>query len=389
MTHRFPPSDLNRLIDDHYRFDLAQSGAPELTWRDLSDFGVEERLENLVLGYGTSTGSEALRTAIARSIGGGVRSEHIIVTPGAGAALFLVTFTLAGPEDEVVTVVPNFPPTLDAVSASGATSKLLRLHFDDGYRMQLAKLEAALSRRTALVILVSPSSPSGTLVSQSNVADALALVRTIAPQARVLVDETYRRATYAETRRMPSTAAWDESVLTTESLSKCHGAPGLRIGWIVCREEAVRRRFAAAKVGTVIACGTVDEALATLLLDNEEAILARRARSLLQSLTVVEHWVAANPRYLEWVKPHAGAMCSIRLRGDWVEDKDATRVLEAFKKRNVSVAPGTLFGDETRVFRLGFGLLPPPQLSTALTLLSEALADFDAHGPKVTATRPR
>jgi aspartate/methionine/tyrosine aminotransferase len=355
------------------RFNLGGSYASELTWKELVDLGALDYLGNLPLAYGTSPGRDTLRSAIAKATG--VRSEEILVTTGAAGALFLANFVLAGPGDEVVTVTPNFPPTIEAIAASGATTRLVRLSFENGYRLRLADLERVLSGKTALVILVTPGNPSGVALTRAELAAALQVTRELAPQAYVLVDETFRRATFGKASPEASAASWDDRVMTIESLSKCHGAPGLRIGWLVCRDESLRRRIAAAKMGTVISCGTLDETLATLVLDKQEVILAQRATLLERALRLVETWVQDNYGSVEWVKPDAGAFCSVRMRRDCFTDAVVPEIYAAFEARGVKVAHASIFGDELRVFRLGFGSVPETGLSQALALMSDAFAE--------------
>jgi aspartate/methionine/tyrosine aminotransferase len=369
---RFPPNDLTSLIDETSVYNLAASYAADLSWRDLVSMGADRVLDDLSIGYGTSRGGEHLRAVIARSVG--VTADDVLVTTGSTSALFMSIFLLAGPGDEVVTVTPNFPPTLDAIVAAGATRRLVRLSFEEGYRLPLDRLEQALSSRTTLVILVSPGNPSGVSLGDAELRDALAMIADRAPRARVIVDEVYRRATYGAARSVASAAKEHEAVMTTESLSKSHGTAGLRLGWLICRDQELRRRLAAAKMGTVIACGTVDEALATLVLEHEPRILSARSAHLEQGLGLVERWVTENAGRVQWVRPHAGALCVVRFDPDRYDADAATDMLRRFRNRGVTVAPGTLFGESPHAFRLGFGAVSPNELDTALALMTETMA---------------
>jgi DNA-binding transcriptional MocR family regulator len=80
-------------------------------------------------------------------------------------------------------------------------------------------------------------------------------------------------------------------------------------------------------------------------------------------------WVDENGDVVEWIRPDAGALCVVRLK-DGVD-------LQAFRRAaaelGVRVADGEWFGDEKRVFRLGFGFLPAAELKAALDALREAV----------------
>ena len=120
---------------------------------------------------------------------------------------------------------------MDIISAVGATKKTLRLSFDEGYELNIERLSSVLSERTRLVIFVTPHNPSGTSTPQKTIETAINLIQQKSPKACSLIDETYREATYGDNQVALSMAGFSERVLTTTSLSKCHGAPG--IDWVV------------------------------------------------------------------------------------------------------------------------------------------------------------
>ena len=79
---------------------------------------------------------------------------------------------------------------------------------------------------------------------------------------------------------------------------------------------------------------------------------------------------------VEWVRPDAGALCCVRLCPGVFDDTAVSRFYAELAKQGVRVANGTWFGDEARVFRLGFGLLPMQDLEAALEQFSQIAADL-------------
>jgi DNA-binding transcriptional MocR family regulator len=134
--------------------------------------------------------------------------------------------------------------------------------------------------------------------------------------------------------------------------------------------------LSAAKMGTVISCGAIDETLATLILDHEAQVLAEQRSLLGRAVQRVANWVDQNKDRVEWVRPDAGAICSIRLRPEHFAQDQILAVYDAFKKRGVKIAPAAMFGDEERIFRLGFGCLADARLAEALEVLSEELSGW-------------
>ena len=123
----------------------------------------------------------------------------------------------------------------------------------------------------------------------------------------------------------------------------------------------------------MIANSTVDEMLGLRVLTQAQPIIATRRKHLGDGLARTAAWVARNAALVEWVKPDAGALCCVRLRSDQFDPAGVARFHAALSRLDARVGDGTWFGDEARVSRLGFGLLPIPELELALGVLSTAL----------------
>ena len=128
------------------------------------------------------------------------------------------------------------------------------------------------------------------------------------------------------------------------------------------------------KFNTVISNSPVNEALALRVFERREAIIDERRRYLASSLAQMEAWVHANSDSVEWVKPHAGAICCVRLRPSEHDDAAVERFYAALKREGVQVSSGAWFGDSPRVFRVGFGHLAGAELDAALAAVAECLS---------------
>lgn len=367
--NRFPENDIISLVGTPPRYELGESTGPDLRVADLVDD--PSALDDLPLGYGTAAGDPGLRTAIAAAHG--VDPDDVVVTAGGMHALFLLAFLLCRPGDEAVIAEPCFPLARNALAAIGADIRVLRLTFDQGYRLDPRGLRDALSPRTRLVSLASPQNPSGVAISPAALRETLALMAYICPDAYLLVDETYREASYADDPIAETALALGPKVVSVASLSKCHGAPGLRIGWAITCDRKLRRQLVVAKFNTIVSCPRIDEALALRVFERRAPILAERRVLLDAGLRRTAAWVRANDGHVEWVRPDAGAICCIRLRPSAFDEARVARFYEAAAAKGARVAKGEWFGAEARVFRLGFGLLSIADLGDALAALSEAL----------------
>jgi aspartate/methionine/tyrosine aminotransferase len=369
MTHAVTtvaPSAMAALIDHPVRYDLSQSTCPPLHLRELAD---PADLAALALDYGTSRGDAELRELIATSAG--VDAAQVLVTVGAAEAMFLLAQVTCRPDGRVLLATPYFPHALAVPEAIGAQVDAVRLSFDGGYRLPVDAVAAALTPGTRLVSLASPQNPSGVRFTDCELRALLAAVEDRAPEAVVLVDETYRESTYGDAPIPPSAAAISPRVVTCSSLSKAHGAPGLRLGWLTTTDPALYEKLREAKFLTTVACPTSDEFLAVRLLRRRAEILAPRARRLRQALTELLDWSRDQP--VEIVRPDGGAMCCVRLPADRFSDGAVAAFYDRLAERDARVAPGSWFGEHDRVFRLGFGHLPAAEFRAALHRLADAI----------------
>ncbi|WP_321963522.1 pyridoxal phosphate-dependent aminotransferase [Paraburkholderia sp. J7] len=368
---RFPRNEIISLLDVNRPFNLAESTSQDLTVGALLDLAGLDGIRNLKLGYGTSAGSLALREAIAE--GCGVPAEQIITTQGTALGLFLLAFEVCRPGDEAVLATPCFPPSRDCLLGAGVDVRDIKLSFEQGYRLDLQHIEASLSSKTKLVSLASPQNPAGVQTSRADIEKLLVLMERHSPEAILFVDETYREAAYGDNAVANSFAALDARIVTGASVSKALGAPGLRTGWLTVADGDLRARLTVAKMNTVISGSVLDETLATVLLRHREGVFAPRRQLLAHALKELAQWCESERERIEWVRPDAGALCCVRLRAEAFDEAAVSRFWDLLPGRDLQLASGAWFGESSRVFRLGFGYLPPARLQPALSALSLVL----------------
>jgi aspartate/methionine/tyrosine aminotransferase len=367
---RFPENDIISLVEETPRYDLGESLGPDLRLAELLESD-PSGLDEISLSYATAEGDPRLREAI--SDWHAVKPDDVVVTVGSMHALFLIAFILCDGGGEAVTSSPLFPLARNALDAVGAKVRLLSLSFDRGYQPDLAEFRGLLSERTRLVSLASPQNPSGVVIPRETLREMLGLMEQVCPRAYLLLDETYRAATLGDDPEAASAIALSPRVISVASLSKCHGAPGLRLGWAITRDPVLRKQLVLGKFNTVISCSALDEALARKVFEQRDRITGERRRLRTEGLAKTTDWVMENSGLVDWVRPDAGAFCCIRLKPSAFDDAAVSRFYETLASESVRVANGSWFGDEARVFRLGFGLLAMPDLQVALTLLAAAL----------------
>jgi aspartate/methionine/tyrosine aminotransferase len=367
----FPASPITAVLDEKPMYNLGESVGPDLTVADVLHPETLAGLGGVGLGYGTSAGGEQLRSLIAARHG--IAAGQVLITSGAASALFLLGLVYG--DGEVVVGVPCFPPVLDALRGVGAPVQTVRSRFEDGYRPDLEAFAARLTARTRLVMLASPQNPSAVSLTESEVDQVLAAMSRSCPEAVLLIDETFREASYGDARPAASFAGRDPRLVTCASLSKAYGVPGLRIGWLTVSDPAVYDQLRLAKFNSLVSCGSLDELLAAGVLAQADRVLAGRGAMMAAARDIAGGWVAEHERLLRWLRPEAGAFCCVQLDPAIFGPQEMDRFDARLAQERIIVARGPWFADAGNIVRLGIAYEPPDELEKALAVIGTALED--------------
>ena len=343
------------------RFNLSESSVAD---QRLSDLGLT--IPDMPLLYGEHRGRERLRQLIAAD-GAGLTIADVLVTTGAAGALFIIATSLLTPEDHLVVIRPNYATNLETPRAIGCPMTFVDLAFEEGFRVDLDKVAAALKPATKIISVTCPHNPTGVMMSE---AELRRLVELAARHGcRLLVDETYRDLSFDGP--LPLAASLGEHVISVSSLSKAYGVPGIRIGWLITKDQALQEVFLAASEQISICGSVMDEWVAEQVMANRAAILGPRLVEMRRRLERVADWMAGEDR-LEWVRPSGGVVCFPRIVGETAGGTDGfyRRLLE---DHGAYVGPGHWFERPDSYFRLGYGWPTSADLEGGLAAISAAL----------------
>ena len=365
---KFPENKIINLLDQDAKYNLAESTPLDIELHQIYDSDFVHDIKSLDLRYESSLGSLELRKMLAAKLG--VRPDELITVAGSTFGIFLLLITICDKDDEVLTIEPNFPPTVNLITAFGFKKNIVRLNFDSRYELREEDVYSSMSPKVKLVILTTPMSPSGIKLSQKLIGKVAQHIAKHYPDCLVVIDETYREATYERCKPIPTASGLLDNLITVSSFSKSHGAPGLRIGWIHSIDRGLLKKLARSKMNTMISNSRVDEIIGIHLLKKESMILGNSSQRLKKGLDLTKSWVEVNSGYLEWIEPDAGAMCCLRLRKDVFDEKKIEKFYKELEWNRIMVANGQWFGDEYRCFRFGFGYLKEGELEKVLKKLN-------------------
>lgn len=214
-------------------------GEPDFTAPDIVASAAMEAIRSGTTQYTDSLGLRELREAIsghyAAVQGLDIDPRRIVITAGASAGLLLACAALVADGDEVLMPDPCYPCNRHFVSAFGGKPVLVPSSHEDRYQLGAHHVTERWTERTRGVLVASPSNPTGTSMTPSQLRDMLAAVR--ARGGFAIVDEIYQGLSYDHTP--VSALALDPDAITVNSFSKYFNMTGWRLGWLVVPDSLV------------------------------------------------------------------------------------------------------------------------------------------------------
>ncbi|MFI9159697.1 aminotransferase class I/II-fold pyridoxal phosphate-dependent enzyme [Kitasatospora aureofaciens] len=342
------------------RHHLTASDSQTMTMAELLALaGPEDReaWDNLALGYTETFGDPGLRQAIA-GMYEQVGADDVICFGGAQEGINLAMQVLLEPGDHAVVLTPNYQ-SAETIPLSLCEVTGVALDERQDWALDLDAVEAALRPNTKVLSVNFPNNPTGTLIPAADFARLAGLCEERG--IRLFSDEVYRGLEREPDRALPQAADLSTTALSLNVTSKSLGLPGLRIGWIACRDRELRARMERAKHYTTICNSAPSEVLARIAITARERILARNRGIIAENLPAFDAFFAEFPELFEWRAPQGGCVAYPRYLGpDGVEDFCTALVEQA----GVLLMPASMFRSDltptpTDRFRIGVGRRDP------------------------------
>lgn len=339
------------------RFDLASSGVPYLPLRELS-----VTLDDLEISGTGAYGYAPLQQAIADRYR--VDEACVVAAMGTSMANLLALAAIVERGDEVLIEYPTYEPLIAAARYLGASVTHFARRAEDGFRLDPAQVERAITPRTRAVVISNLHNPSSALADD----DALRAVGEIAERAgaRVIVDEVYLDALWEPAPR--TCVHLGPSFISTNSLTKVYGLNGLRCGWVLAEPALAERMWRLTELFNNIGVHAA-ERMSLAAFQNLNAIAARSRNLLDANRATLNAFYAAHPQLQAMEHAH-GTVSFPRVAGG---DADALCAL-LLERYEAGVVPGRFFGMPEHV-RIGLGV-EPATFAEGLGRLGRALDDL-------------
>ena len=329
------------------------AGEPDFDTPDFIFEATRQALRDGITRYGPAAGDPELREAVAEKLssGNGIATspEQVLITNGGKQAIYNLFQVLLNPGDEVLLPAPYWLSYPEMAALAGAKVKLIPTQAEEGFRLDLAAVEAAISPRSRLLVLNSPGNPTGRVMKRQELEDVAELVRRH-PQLLVMSDEIYEFL-LAEGEQHHSFAAiapdLADRCFTVNGFAKGWAMTGWRLGYLAGHQDVIKAAAALQSQSTSNVCSFAQRGALAAIQGPRDCVSAmaesynRRRQLLTEGLQAIEGITLVEPRGAFYAFPQlpesaGGSMDFCR---------------RALEQAGLAVVPGLAFGND-RCIRL-------------------------------------
>lgn len=327
-------------------------------------------------------GTPDLRSAIAQRAqadhGLDVSADNVIVTTGGQEGLFLIMSALLNPGDEILVPDPRYTSYDQAIEHCGAVSVTVPTHSEDAFDLKAEAIEPLITPRTKALLLVTPSNPTGGIITREQAEKIAALARK--HNFVVISDEIYGKFVWPpfEHISIGSLPGMQDRTITLSGFSKAWSMTGFRVGYIIAPPSTIEA-MAAIKAATTGPVVTVSQAAALAAATGSDDCIAAARKIYSERRDLLGAGLTAMG--LKYAEPRGGFFF-------WA-DSSATglRALELsyllLREAKVLIFPGTAFGERWSDYLRITTLQPTEVLQEAIERMTPVMTSYMSETARV------
>jgi aspartate aminotransferase len=306
--------------------------------------------------YTPANGIAELRAAVARvyqkTYGIRYSADQVVISSGAKHSLHNALAATVGPGDEVIIPTPYWVSYSDLVEMTGAKYVLVPTTHESGFKMTPPQLRAAITPRSKLLMLNSPSNPTGTVYTRQEL-EALADV-VLDSQLAVLSDEIYERLVYGDARATCFATLrpeLPERTITVSGASKTYAMTGWRVGWTCGPAHVIKAMGNVQSQQTGCPCSVSQDA-ALAALDGDQECVEKMRREFEARRDLVCRRLSAMPG-IKCPTPGGAFYAFFNVASHFGRTLAGKKVSDslgfcqvALESAHVNLVPGSAFGAE-------------------------------------------
>jgi len=323
------------------------AGEPDFDTPDHVKAAAKAALDQGKTRYGPAAGEPALRQAIAEKLQREndlcYGPDNVIVTNGGKHSLYGLIEALIGPGDEVIIPAPYWVSYPEMVRLAGGTPVIVPTSPEQGYRISPEQLRSAITPRTKLFVLNSPSNPTGAVYSPEAVRALAAVV--VEADIWVVSDEIYEKIVYAPATHLSigavSPAAYDHAIISN-GFAKGYAMTGWRVGYLAGPEPLIKAVSTIQSHSTSNVCTFAQYGAIAALEGPQDCVATMRAAFTERRTKILERVRAIDG--LSCTEPEGAFYLYIDVQQVGLPSLDfCTQLLD---EKYVATIPGVAFGSE-------------------------------------------
>ena len=324
------------------------AGEPDFNTPDFIVEAAVKALKDGVTRYGPAAGDPELREAIAgkltRHNGIPSTAANVLVTNGGKQAIFNLFQVVLNPGDQVLIPAPYWLSYPEMARLAGAEPVVLPSSADQGFKLDLQALEAAITPQTRLLVINTPSNPTGRVSDRDELEAVAAIVRRH-PQLLVMSDEIYEYLLEeGETHHSFAAVAPDlaDRTFVVNGFAKGWAMTGWRLGYLAGAPDVIKAAAALQSQSTSNVCSFAQRGALAALLGPHDCVSAMaasynsRRRLLVEGLQAINGLTLAVPRGAFYAFPQLPQHISGSL--SFCET--------ALEQEGLALVPGAAFGND-------------------------------------------
>ena len=366
--NNLPPFALEQYLLQHEHkaeLSLCSSGLDSLTLAELlavSDADTLALWERQALGYSEPQGDLRLREEIGLQYDG-LPAHLVALFTGAAEAILCGLSALLTPQDHAIVITPCYQSLKSVPASICAITEIPLQILDHVWTLDLEALRQAIQPNTRVLVINFPNNPTGALPSDAVRQELITLAREY--DLYIFCDEVYRGLEREGIPPWPPMVTAYEKGISVGSLSKLYAMPGVRCGWLACRDQSVLDKAVGLKHYTSICNNGPGELLALMALRAQSVLIPHNRAVLAPRFELMRQFLARHASLFDWVAPQGGCLVFPRLNrkfcavhgpeGEGVRSGVAERfALDLLTVEKVLILPGQLYDFPGEALRLSF-----------------------------------
>ncbi len=309
--------------------------------------------------YSSAYGESKLRQKLAELHG--VNVENVVITPGSKWGVFATMYLVMKGGGNVIIPTPYWT-AYDLIAKSvGAETKQLRTEMEDGWKVDLDKLEDAIDKNTRMIILNNPNNPTSKVIDSQTLDGIVEIANK--KGVTILSDEVYGTISFVKTKSILEYDGDHTHILTT-GFSKTFSMTGWRIGYIIANKRLIDNITKLNQI-TINNVPVFIQEAAFKGLELQKQLATKIKNEYEQRAKLASNTLAKAG--FSFTKPEAPFYVFPKRPG-----LDSEKFTLDLLDKGVAIAPGTAFGDYREHFRISL-TAPREEIKTGLDLIGEAL----------------